>query len=271
MQPNITITNIIWSFNQTTKHVNLLLVKRANYPFKNCWALPETVMRPTESADTAALRLVREKIGLKLAGFHTEQLATFTQPNRVPGDRSLSLAYMTFLPEMPPLTAGYGATDARWFTFDYDDTRYRLQNGSLIFHTTPIVDHDVYYDQLTDHERHADTSLAFDHEWILREACERICNKLDYQPNILLILGDYFTLKRARTVFAVFRQVPLESIDNSNFKKNHKHLFQPVGTSSSTHPGRPAKEYQLSYIDLTSENMFKAVRANDQNQSDVLH
>lgn len=34
MQPNITITNIIWSFDHTTKHVNLLLVKRAGDPFK---------------------------------------------------------------------------------------------------------------------------------------------------------------------------------------------------------------------------------------------
>lgn len=253
MQPNITITNIIWSFDHTTKHVNLLLVKRADDPFKGSWALPETVMRPTESADTAALRLVREKIGLKLAGFHTEQLATFTQPNRVPDARSLSLAYMTFLPEMPPLTAGYGATDARWFTFDYDADQYRLQNGKLIFHTTSIADHDAYYTQLTNRNFDADSTLAFDHDWILKVACERICNKLDYQPNILLILGDYFTLKRARIVFAVFRQVPLESIDNSNFKKNHKHLFQPVGTSSAKHPGRPAKEYQLNYLNLTNE------------------
>ncbi|ANZ60373.1 ADP-ribose pyrophosphatase [Secundilactobacillus paracollinoides] len=253
MQPKITITNIIWSFDHTTKHVNLLLVKRADAPFKDYWALPETVMRPSESADTAALRLVREKIGLELASFHTEQLATFTQPNRVPGDRSLSLAYMTFLPEMPPLTAGYGAADARWFTFDYEATQYRLQNDQLIFHTTAIKDHDTYYNQLTDRSADPNTTLGFDHDWILKVACQRICNKLDYQPNILLILGDYFTLKRARTVFAVFQQVPLESIDNSNFKKNHKHLFKPVGTSSAKHPGRPAKEYQLNYFDLTNE------------------
>ncbi len=60
-QPYINITNIIWSFDHATNQVNILLVKRDNAPYRNFWALPETFMRFQESADDAALRLVKEK------------------------------------------------------------------------------------------------------------------------------------------------------------------------------------------------------------------
>jgi ADP-ribose pyrophosphatase len=85
-QFTINITNIIWSFDRENHQVNLLLVRRTDQPFEQFWALPETEMRTDEGADEAALRLVREKIGLKLASFHTEQLATFTNLNEHPAN-----------------------------------------------------------------------------------------------------------------------------------------------------------------------------------------
>lgn len=81
-RPYINIVNVIWSFDRETNQVNMLLVKRANEPEKGAWAMPETYLRTEESADAAALRLVREKIGLNLSAIHTEQLATFTNPMR---------------------------------------------------------------------------------------------------------------------------------------------------------------------------------------------
>lgn len=247
-QFTINITNIIWSFDRDHHQVNLLLVRRADQPFQQFWALPETMMRTDESADEAALRLVQEKIGLKLSRFHTEQLATFTHPERTPGQRSLSLAYMTFLPEMPDLTPGYGATDARWFQMSSAGEQSVFTNGPRKFMTTPIGTQTDYYVALPERRPDPKTTLAFDHDWILKIACDRITNKLDYQPNILLILGSTFTLKQARQVFAIFRHIKLEDIDNSNFKKNHRHIFESVGTASQAHPGRPAKVFRLNYL-----------------------
>lgn len=95
-RPLITITNIIWSFNRQTHEMQLLLIKRSEAPFKDAWALPETLLRSTESADDAALRLIKDKIGLEVRSTATEQLATFTAPHRSVGERALALAYMTF-------------------------------------------------------------------------------------------------------------------------------------------------------------------------------
>lgn len=74
-KPRITITNVIWSLDPETLAVKLLLVKRADSPFQNFWALPETWLRVDESAHEATLRLVKEKLGLDLPNVHAEQLS----------------------------------------------------------------------------------------------------------------------------------------------------------------------------------------------------
>lgn len=246
-RPYINIVNLIWSFDRTTQQVNLLLLKRAHKPYQDCWALPETYLRSQESADQAALRLVKEKIGLELSAVHTEQLATFTNPKRTKQEheRTLSLAYMTFLPEMPPLKAGYGAKEVCWFSFGSLKQQYCLSHQQLSFYSALAENEEIYYQQ---QPQFLKQHLAFDHEWIFKVACLRIRNKLNYQPNILLVLGESFTLKEARSVYASFWQTHLEKIDNSNFKKTHSHLFDEIGTSSSKRPGRPATLFRLKTI-----------------------
>jgi ADP-ribose pyrophosphatase YjhB (NUDIX family) len=235
-RPLITVTDIVWGFDQTTQQVNVLLIKRADQPFQNFWALPETAMRVHESAHEAALRLIREKIGLDLSAFHAEQLATFTAPDRAPGERALSLSYMIFLPQLPELTPGPGALAAAWFALTPQaNGRFRFSRAGQQF--TTLAADEYLRDQTPT------TGLAFDHNWILTVACQRIANKLDYQPTILLILGPTFTLKQARHIFAQFGQ---SEPDNSNFLRNHKKLLTPAGSRLQPGPGRPAKEFRLA-------------------------
>ncbi|WP_349582462.1 NUDIX hydrolase [Leuconostoc citreum] len=92
--------------------------------------MPETWLRVDESAHEATLRLVREKLGLDLPNIHAKQLATFTEPDRSPGERALLLSYMTFLPVEPLLTPGPEATDAQWFT---------LKNTNLVYFSLSIA------------------------------------------------------------------------------------------------------------------------------------
>lgn len=226
-RPLITITNIIWSFSMKTRHPQILLVKRANQPFKNAWALPDTLLRERESAEAACVRLIKDKIGMLIPNDATEQLATFTKPDRVIGERALALAYMTYLPAMPLLKPGYGAIAARWFSFNFREHKFYLRNGDLQISL----------------EKHS--PLAFDHAEIINVAIQRIINKMDYQPTILQILGPTFTLRQAREVFAIFHQTSVDRIDNSNFKKTHRKLFKEVGTAAAKGSGRPPKIFKL--------------------------
>lgn len=228
-RPLITITNIIWSFNRYNRHPQILLIKRAADPFRGAWALPETLLRKSEDADSACVRLIKEKIGLSLPASSTEQLATFTAPDRTPGERSLALAYMTFLPTMPALNPGYGAVEAQWFSLNYRAENYYLNHGQTCLAITTAA-----------------ADLAFDHATIVSTALQRIRNKLDYQPNILKILGPTFTLRQAREVYAPFLRTTVEQIDNSNFKKTHGRLFAEAGVvEKPKHSGRPPKLYKL--------------------------
>lgn len=155
-------------------------------------------MRTDESADEAALRLVREKLGVQLAQFHTEQLGTFTAVDRVPGERSLALTYMVYLPVKPELVPGYGARDVKWFAITPRVDRDDLVADGLAFAGVP--------DSQTEREfyqRIAKQLLTADHGLILRNALQRVRNRLDYAPTILLVLGEQFTLKQARQLYAI--------------------------------------------------------------------
>ena len=154
-RPLITITNIIWSFNRQTHEMQLLLIKRSESPFKDAWALPETLLRSTESADDAALRLIKDKIGLEVRSTAIEQLATFTAPHRSVGERALALAYMTFLPAMPKLKPGYGAVAAEWFAFENFGHHYLLSDGRHRFDLS-----------------NTSQALAFDHDQIVTTAIQ---------------------------------------------------------------------------------------------------
>lgn len=235
-RPLITITNVIWSYDPATAAVNVLLVRRNTPPFDGFWALPETAMQRSESAHDAALRLVREKLGLRLPAVHAEQLATFTAPDRAPGERALSLSYMVFLPARPTLVPGPGASDAAWFTL------HRPRAGRLTFTHGADTFTTLHPDEYL-HAKTPTSGLAFDHNWILTVACTRVANKLDWQPTILLILGSAFTLKQARGLFAAFGQ---NEPDNSNFLREHRRFLTTVGMTAVHGPGRPAKTYRLT-------------------------
>ncbi|WDT66254.1 NUDIX domain-containing protein [Companilactobacillus crustorum] len=240
----INVVNIIWSFNPTNKKVLILLVKNSTGIDANKWGLPTTNLHIDENAEQASLRLIKEKIGLQLPEFYTEQLATFSNVARIPSHREIALSYMTYLPDMTQLKPGNGAKDVEWFSVDYLPEQYTLHYQNLTFQTlSDKISETEFYNSLE--SLHDPTQLAVDHSLILRLAFQRVTNRLNYLPTILLILGTSFTLKQAREVYATFWKEPISNIDNSNFRKTHNHLFCEVGMVHEK-SGRPAKLYKLA-------------------------
>lgn len=159
--------------------------------------MPETYLRTEESADAAALGWVREKIGLNLSISIPKQLATFTNPMCVPaGGRglNLSLAYMTFLLSPPP-AAGYAKlTRAGLRSPQKTVTMWCGTEHCILKQAKRRVRRSIMKMQSTIPKR---TSHS-DYDWIFKVACERIRNKLNYRPNVLLVLGSTFTMREAR-------------------------------------------------------------------------
>jgi ADP-ribose pyrophosphatase YjhB (NUDIX family) len=242
----VNIVNIIWSFDPKAEQVMVLLVQNNYQPYLNKWGLPTTLLRDNENAEEASLRLIREKIGIDLPDFYTEQLETFSDVNRSQDQREIALTYMTYLPSMPDLTPGYGAKDVAWFAVGSDENSYLLTHQDLEFKTlSDNINENNFYQKIDQFD--TSDNLISDHALILREAFNRVTNRLDYLPTILLILGTSFTLKQAREVYAIFQKQSLTEIDNSNFRKTHSHLFTEVGIEHGK-SGRPAKLYKLKQI-----------------------
>ncbi|MEU6376130.1 NUDIX domain-containing protein [Streptomyces sp. NPDC046909] len=161
--------------------LHVLLVERGQEPYTGHWALPGGFVRPDESAETAARRELAEETGLSdVSGLHLEQLRTYSEPDRDPRMRVVSVAFAALLPDPPQPHGGTDAADARWAP--YDKAR----------------------------------PLAFDHDRILADARERVGAKLEYTCLATAFCLPEFTLGELQHVYETVWGTVL---DRPNFRR----------------------------------------------------
>ena len=93
-QPAVTVDLVIFTVNDDM--LKIMLVKRAEDPFADCWSIPGGFLKTGESLQDAALRVLKEKTGMK--NVYMEQLYTFGDPNRDPRIRVITVAYFALIP-----------------------------------------------------------------------------------------------------------------------------------------------------------------------------
>ena len=93
---SFTVDNVIFKWNEKTKKVEILLIKRKQHPFKDKWALPGGFVNSDESALKAVIRETEE-------------------------ETNLSIAHIVCLPynENSEVKAWDDASEAKWFEIDY--------------------------------------------------------------------------------------------------------------------------------------------------------
>ena len=142
-RPAVTTDCVIFGFDGTKLRV--LLIERANEPYKGCWAFPGGFVNMDESCEQGALRELQEETGLK--DVCLKQLHTFSEPNRDPRDRVITVAYYA-LTRIQDVKGGDDAARAAWFSLD------KLPQ------------------------------LAFDHDRILREAMKHLPDINEVIPDV---------------------------------------------------------------------------------------
>lgn len=112
-RPAVTTDCVIFGHDGAV--MKLLLIKRGNEPYKDKWAFPGGFLNMDESAEEGIKREVKEETGLNLDG--VEQIHTFTNPDRDPRGRVITIAYFAKI-EIREVKGGDDAKEARWFNLD---------------------------------------------------------------------------------------------------------------------------------------------------------
>ncbi|OBB71153.1 NUDIX domain-containing protein [Mycobacterium sp. 852014-52144_SCH5372336] len=103
--------------------LHVLLWQRALDPQRGKWSLPGGRLGDDEDLTSSVRRQLAEKVDLRELA-HLEQLAVFSDPRRVPGDRTIASTFLGLVPspavpELPPDTRWHPVNDLPPMAFDH--------------------------------------------------------------------------------------------------------------------------------------------------------
>ena len=157
----VALDSIIFGFDG--EEMKLLLVKRGIEPDRDTWSLMGGWLKPDESLDEAASRILFELTGLN--DIYLEQLYTFGNPSRDPVERTVAVAY-------------YALINVK----DYD------QKISDTYHARWFSLHEL-------------PELLFDHGSMIENAIDRLRYKASSQPVGFELLPEKFTIPQLQKLY----------------------------------------------------------------------
>ena len=172
----VSVDCIIFGFDEG--ELKLLLLKRNFEPAMGKWSLMGGFVQEDESVDAAAKRVLAELTGLE--NVYMEQVGTFGDLERDPGERVISVAY-------------YALVNVN----EYDRELVQQHNA----HWTKI-------DELP--------QLIFDHPIMISKARELMKHKASYTPISFNLLPELFTLTQLQNLYEAIYGEPM---DKRNFRK----------------------------------------------------
>lgn len=204
--PHPAVTTDCVIFGFDGECLQVLLIERGIEPYKGKWAFPGGFLKMDETAEEGARRELKEETGLD--GAYMEQFHTFSAPERDPRERIITIAYYALV-KIQEVKGGDDAASARWFPLD-----------------------DI-------------PSLAFDHDYILRMATQRLREQIHFQPIGFELLPEKFTLKELQLLYEAILGI---NFDRRNFSKKMMHLEILIDLEETVWPTpkREAKLYKFN-------------------------
>ena len=112
-----------------TKEVDakVLLIQRADEPYKGCWAFPGGFLNMDETTEQCAIRELEEETGLKVNDVH--QIGAYSKVDRDPRGRTITVAYLAIIDSPISVLGQDDAAKAEWWplsalpqlAFDHND------------------------------------------------------------------------------------------------------------------------------------------------------
>ena len=225
-RPSVT-TDIVILTLDASDELNILLIKRGEYPYKDRWAIPGGFLAAgKESIDEAAARELKSETNID--DVYLKQLYTFGNLGRDPRTTVISVAYMALVPKhMLDIKAGDDAEDAKLFTIKYD------VDGIIFTNENTVI---------------TEKDLAFDHTEIIKMAITRLRNRIDYEDDAFNLLRDKneFTISELKRIYETIKN---RSLDLPNFRKTFLRDYVSTGkvidlNKTEVSKGKPARLYK---------------------------
>ena len=172
----VSVDCIIFGFDKGS--LKLLLLKRNFEPAKGSWSLMGGFVQDGESVDDAAKRVLAELTGLE--NVYMEQVGTFGEVDRDPGERVISVAY------------------------------YALININK-YDRNLVQQHNAHWAEINEIP-----PLVFDHPQMVKQARIMLQKKASSEPIGFNLLPSLFTLFQLQSLYEAIYGEPL---DKRNFRK----------------------------------------------------
>jgi 8-oxo-dGTP diphosphatase len=214
VNPAMAVDLVLFGYDH--EQLSVLLLKRAEEPFRDAWTLPGAFLHAEERFDDACTRILHNKLGISKV--YLEQLYTFDDPRRDPRGRVISVAYYALInPARFAVTAGSMASDAKWFT------------------VTKLP------------------KLGFDHKTIFKQALTRLRSKILYFPLGFELLDELFTMGELHRLYETILNT---EIDRRNFSRKMQDTEFVINTGMKREVGQNRHPELFRFNKKLKQNNF---------------
>lgn len=210
----VSVDCVIFGYDQSA--LKVLVIPCDMPPFENKFSLPGDLVKPDETTDEAAHRVLSSRTGLE--DIYLEQVQVFSDLKRHPLGRVITVSYYSLI------------------KIEQDDFMQLSENQSLLWKNVQDID-----------------ELAFDHTLIVSTCLERLRRNLREHPIGFKLLPSIFTLNQLQTLYEIVLGV---EFDKRNFRRKLSHLqiLKPTGETQKDVSHRPAKLYYFDQVEYKERN-----------------
>ena len=241
------------------KGMQVLLIKRDNYPHMGKWAIPGGFVNIKESLEDGAIRTLKEETGVE--NVYIEQLYTFGEVNRDNRTRVISVGNLALVSkEKIRYSKDSLVKESKWFWIDKElvstKTDEKFMTNTWILSLKSEDDNTkIKYEILEQTERtilrknkrtyklleESTEELAFDHYNILDIGIDRLRNKIKYTQVAFNLLPRLFTVKELQYVYE-----GIMGREILNFRRKMADMIIETDEKIEGKPYRPAQVFKFN-------------------------
>lgn len=201
----ITVDCVIFGFDEN--ELKVLLIRSDLEIYKDKWSLLGDFATDNEELPDAAYRVLQQRTGM--TDVYLEEVKTFSNPQRHPGGRVLTVAYCSLL--------------------------------NIEHHQLKRLDNELHW-----HKVQGLTNMAFDHKEIIEECYRWLQKRIIEHPLGFNLLPDKFSLRELQNLYEAILNIKL---DRRNFRKKFfaMDLLIDTGEYEDDVPHRPGRLYKFDF------------------------